>query len=336
MSNVLLSIRNSFNEKNIMALSLLGALLVFSHSFAYAQRLTPALSVVGSVGSGKRSFHSQAPPPISFTFGTIDYPNGPDTVAQAVNGKGVIVGSWGPDINDFRQGLPAYGFELKGTAFKKIVFPNAPITVPMGVNISGEIVGFYSTDPFDNSGHGFTLVGNTFSTVDYPGSPQYSMLSSINKSGEIVGSYNFQGGFTQGFLLNNGAFSPIAFPGAVDTAAYGIDDAGDIVGTYSNDNVTGHGFTLINGVYTTVDPPGAVEAAVSGINNNGQMVGFYTDTNSITHGFLLQNGTFTTLDSPYAGVAATLAWGINDKAVIVGQTIDLNNFFLGFEVKVGP
>lgn len=91
---------------------------------------------------------------VTFTFGTIDYPNGPQTVAQSVNKKGEIVGSWGPDINDFRQGLTASGFVLKGTTFKKIAYPSVPTTVPYGVNSAGEIVGFYSLDPLERADMG--------------------------------------------------------------------------------------------------------------------------------------------------------------------------------------
>jgi hypothetical protein len=281
-------------------------------------------------------------PTVTFTFGTIDYPNGPQTVAQGINKKGEIVGSWGPDINDYRQGLPAYGFSLKGSSFKKIVYPGAPITVPFGVNSSGEIVGYYSLDPEDGSGHGFTLVGTTFATVDYPGA-QYTQLAAINKKGQILTTVVFSGAFcAQSYLLQSGTFSPqILYPGSACTLASGINDAGEVVGTYSNDEVTWHGFTLVSGTFTTVDYPGATDTILSNLNNVGQIVGEW-DTggvdpygNPLTHGFLLQSGTFTSFDSPYAGVSSTWAYGINDTGVIVGQTIDGNDYFLGFEATIG-
>jgi len=281
-------------------------------------------------------------PTVSFTFGTIDYPNGPQTVAQAINKKGEIVGSWGPEINDYRQGLPAYGFSLKGSSFKKIVYPSAPITIPYGVNSSGDIVGYYSLDPEDYSGHGFTLVGSTFTTVDYPGA-QYTDLAAINKSGQILTLACFSGVYAcQSYLLQSGVFSAqILYPGSASTAVYGINDAGEIVGNYSNDDVIFHGFTLISGTFTTLDYPGATDTYLTGINNSGQIVGAWDNGgvdkwgNPLTHGFLLESGTFTSFDSPYAGVTSTTPWGINDKGVIVGQTIDANDFFLGFEVTIG-
>lgn len=221
---------------------------------------------------------------VSFTFGTIDYPNGPQTVAQAISDKGEIVGSWGPDINDYRQGLPAYGFSLKGSSFKKIVYPSAPITVPFGVNSSGEIVGYYSLDPEDGSGHGFTLVGSTFSSIDYPGA-QHTALVAINKGGQILALACFSGvPACQSYSLQSGVFSAqILYPGSAATTVYGINNADEIVGTYSNDDVTWHGFTLISGTFTNVDYPGATDTYLTGINNSGQIVGAW-DSGELTSG----------------------------------------------------
>lgn len=281
-------------------------------------------------------------PNVSFSFGTIDYPNSPQTVAQAINKKGEIVGSWGADINNYRQGLPAYGFSLKGISFKKLVYPSAPITVPLGVNSSGEIVGYYSLDPQDNSGHGFTFVGSTFTSVDYPGA-LYTELAAINKSGQILTTAcNSGSAYCQSYVLKSGTFSAqIVYPGSLYTVAYGIDDTGDIVGTYSVDGVTSHGFTLISSTFTNVDYPGAVDTYLYGINNVGQIVGAWDSGgfdnwgNPLTHGFLLDSGVYTSFDSPYAGVTSTTAYGISDKGVIVGQTIDANDFFLGFAAAIG-
>jgi len=282
---------------------------------------------------------AQRPPqraPISFTFGTIDYPDGPDSDAQAINDHGEIVGAYGGDLPDFRQGLPAYGFRLNGSSFEKIVFPKAPITLALGVNSLGEIVGYYSLDPADESGHGFTLLGKKFTTVDYPGSAQYTIANAINKSGHVVGYYNFPNANTHGFLLKAGVFTDIDYPGSSSSVAYGINDAGSVVGCYSNDEVTNHGFTLVSGVYNNVDYPGATDTCLFGLNNKGQIVGYYDEgQGTVGHGFLLQSGTFTAFDVPYAGVVTTWPFAINDKGRIVGQYWDSNNYTFGFEAKIG-
>jgi uncharacterized membrane protein len=65
------------------------------------------------------------------------------------------------------------------------------------------------------------------------------------------------------------------------------------------------------------------------------MVGAYTDTSKPgkIHGFLDNAGVFTTID--YPGAAATLAWGINDSGLIVGDYIDTKNVEHGFLDNAG-
>ena len=281
-------------------------------------------------------------PTTTFAFGMIDYPNSPQTVAQGINKKGEIVGSWGAEINNYAQGLPAYGFSLKGSTFKKIVYPSAPITVPFGVSSSGEIVGYYSLDPEDESGHGFTLIGKTFATVDYAGA-QYTELLGINKGGQILAQACFSGEYyCRTYLFQKGTFSSqILYPGSAGSPAWGINDAGEVVGYYSDDGATYHGYTYSGGTFTNLDYPGAVDTYLYGINNSGQIVGAWGDAtfdkwgNEITHGFLLDNGTLTSFDLPYAGIDSVLPYAVNDSGVIVGQTIDANDMFLGFEATTG-
>lgn len=330
---------NTPRRQHRLLLALLAGLL--APGFAQAQHTA---NVPTHPRDGRLVHHvtqdAQQPPvraPISFKFGTVDYPDGPDSDAQAINDKNIIVGTYGGDLPDFRQGLPAYGFLLKSGSFKKIVYPKAPITLPFGLNSSGEVVGYYSLDPADESGHGFTLVGNKFTTVDYPGGVQYTFLNSINKSGQIVGLYSFKGdNDSHGFLLKAGVFTDIVYPGSAGTFPYGIDDAGDIVGCYTIDNVTLHGFTLVSGVYSNVDYSGATDTCLLGLNNKGQMVGYYDEgSGTIAHGFLWQSGTFTAFDVPYAGVVTTWPFAINDSGRIVGQYWDSNNYTFGFEAKIG-
>jgi hypothetical protein len=234
----------------------------------------------------------------TFTFGTIDFPNAPDSDAQAINDKNEIVGAYGGDLPDFRLGLPAYGFVQKGSSFKKIAYPSAPITVLFGVNSLGEIVGFYSLDPADNSGHGFTLVGTTYTTIDYPGA-QYTALVAINKSGQMIAQGCFSGEyFCRSYLLNSGTFTQIMFPGAAGTTAYGINDAGEIVGYYSYDKVTFRGFTLTSGVWG--DSGCSNCFGVVGTTDNGNS--FFGKNNTVNHETLyVENDSgFSGGNTPYA------------------------------------
>ena len=58
----------------------------------------------------------------------------------------------------------------------------------------------------------------------------------------IVGYYADAAGTEHGFLDAGGTFSPIDFPGAIHTVAYGINATGDIVGYYIDAASIPHGF----------------------------------------------------------------------------------------------
>jgi hypothetical protein len=89
------------------------------------------------------------------------------------------------------------------------------------------------------------------------------------------------------------AIRPIDVPGALVTAASGINDRGQIIGGFDDNNGI-HGFLLDRGVFFTIDVPDATAAtALNGINNCGELVGFFSDVNAITHGFLLHLHTNT-------------------------------------------
>src|SRR5579884_3552032 len=125
------------------------------------------------------------------------------------------------------------------------------------------------------------------------------------------------GGLTQaraGFVFTN-----LAFPGAAETDALGINDGGQIVGDYFNPggNVTFgpyQGFLLSGGSYSTIDFPGSSWTRAFDINNSGQIVG--DEITGQIHGFLLDHGSYTALDVP--GGYPTQALGLNDNGQVVG------------------
>jgi predicted transcriptional regulator len=78
-----------------------------------------------------------------------------------------------------------------------------------------------------------------------------------------------------GFVLSNGVYATIDFPGADYTEAIDVNDAGDIVGSYNFSDGNSHGFVLSRGVYTTLDVPGSSYTKLYGINNARQAVGVY-------------------------------------------------------------
>jgi probable HAF family extracellular repeat protein len=85
--------------------------------------------------------------------------------------------------------------------------------------------------------------------------------SDVNDSGVVVGRYADANG-THGFVLNQGVFTSIDFPGAVLTVAQGINDLGQIVGSFQGGDAVDHGFVLSRGVFHQVDFPGSINSPV--------------------------------------------------------------------------
>lgn len=132
-------------------------------------------------------------------------------------------------------------------------------------------------------------------------------------------------------------FTQIDVPGALGTAAYGMNDAGQIVGTYADADspecvttfVGCRGFLLDSGAFTSIDVPGAATTFGQGVNDDGKIVGFFgRDAGEIAggmnHGFLLDAGVFTQIDAPgtTTGQVFTSALSINDRGQIWGTFDD--------------
>jgi probable HAF family extracellular repeat protein len=99
----------------------------------------------------------------------------------------------------------------------------------------------------------------------------YTYLTSINKSGTIVGHYQTSSsGPEQGFEYSHGTYTPIEFPGAIGTVPLGINDKGQITGYYeigSSKGITAdYSFAHSDGEYTTINPPGSTSPIAFSIN----------------------------------------------------------------------
>ena len=83
---------------------------------------------------------------------------------------------------------------------------------------------------------GFIDDHGLFSTLELP--PGFTLRGSSD-AGDLVASSG-----TSAFLISNGQFTPIQFPGASYTIVSGINNAGEIVGWYADygQSVYEHGF----------------------------------------------------------------------------------------------
>ncbi len=198
----------------------------------------------------------------SYTFVNIDYPGAYQTIPEAVNDNGAVVGYY----LDTQYGN-YHGFLYSGGTYTTIDDP-AGATFPEGINNSGVISGLIEVG---TENHGFTYANGVFTSFDYPGTNGGTSGFGINNSDEIVGSYS-TGGAT-GFLDNNGSFSSFSYPGADDTYPHAINNSGQIAGFYTASTVP-FGFVYDGSTYTSINYTSGYETFAYGINDAGVVVGY--------------------------------------------------------------
>jgi probable HAF family extracellular repeat protein len=145
----------------------------------------------------------------------------------------------------------------------------------------------------------------------------------INGRGQVVGVADYQDGKSQGFLLSNGVFTPLAgLPGWTYVEATDINDDGDVVGWFHDGKAYGSFLrSATTGLYDVIGVPGMI-TRVLGINNLGQLSGVLWDaTWTASTGFVRSpTGVVSTYAPP--GVIYSGFSKINDKGQIVGYAYD--------------
>jgi probable HAF family extracellular repeat protein len=173
--------------------------------------------------------------------------------------------------------------------------------------------------------------------------------STINNAGEIVGyaentkrdpacgapqMYQFKP-----VIWAKGKIQELpTFPGDLEGIALGNSDAGQVVGAsgtctaFNPDSqvylVPSHALLWRNGKVTDLGNLGGTGTffgnLACAVNNQGQVVG-QSDLrgDSTSHAFLWQNGVMTDLGT-FAGDFASLGFGINERGLVVGASVDAN------------
>jgi uncharacterized membrane protein len=244
-----------------------------------------------------------------------------------------------------------HGFLAEDGVVTTIDHPDAP-TIPAtpdggagtgttGINDRGEVLGVYGDiDRFVR--HFVRDRKRRFRMIDDPpGGSDFDEYVDINNSGEIVGFYNDDQGFTTtGFLRSRkGRFTSIDVPDSLVTGPLKINDRRQVVGLYVDAGRGLHGFLWHDGDFKTIDVPGAAATVVGAINNRGQMVGFYIDAAGAYHGFLRdRRGAVMTLpEAPGAEptMGGTQPASINERGQIVGLAYNAQGGGRGFLVERG-
>ena len=81
-------------------------------------------------------------------------------------------------------------------------------------------------------------------------------------------------------------FTPINFPLATSTTAFGINDTGEIAGYYTDAAGNTHGFVYAGAAFNTVDVAGSRGTQLTRIKNGGAVTGVYTDALTGQHGLI--------------------------------------------------
>jgi hypothetical protein len=192
-------------------------------------------------------------------------------------------------------------------SFTSFDIPGATSYFVAGINDEGLVTGSWTAA--DGSVVGFIRLpdGRISTPILHPDdNTRTTVLRALNDEGVIAGFYGAN--VSNGFLLTEGKFQTVDFPGALATALRGINNLGDVSGTYSIVDLDADEFGFIiprrgpeisfklpdpsgTGIVVhSFDLPGAVTTFAQGINNEGRIVGRYA-TAGVQHAFV--SGRFT-------------------------------------------
>ena len=204
----------------------------------------------------------------TYSFSSLNFPGSALTIPVAINARGDVVGYYEAVLNG-----PESGFLYQDGRYESIVFPGAiGTTEAIGISNSDEIVGdFYCGSVFCR--HAFVLDHGQYAVVEPPAAI-YSLASSINNRGQIVGYaiYPNSEGF---FIYDRGVFTTLPTVGGSGSYT-GLNSAGALVGFAS-----GVGFLISHGETKVIAFPGAAATQARAINDSATVAGTYaTDTNT--------------------------------------------------------
>jgi len=156
----------------------------------------------------------------SGTWARIDYPGALETTCTGIDSSGNIVG-W------YQAGAFVYAFVLSGGTFTTVTYSNSYQTVFQGINDLGQIVG-YAEQTSGETGFLYDWPTQTFTElVNYPGA-DWTVPSSINNSGTIVGSYQANDIYADAFMLSGSTYTELRPPGLPEPSR-GIIGCADMV-----------------------------------------------------------------------------------------------------------
>ena len=223
-------------------------------------------------------------------FTVLDVPQAQGTVARGIGPDGEIVGNyWLPDD----PAVAARGFLLtKKGEFINVRYEPGPDAhqpdweIAQRILPDGTILGCRHDDDTMESMRGITIGRN--------GASEIEAFSSMNNGATpdlrlIVGwwvdmAVNPPLGQTQGYIIQDGVFTPFMVPGSNLTQAWDVNPDGAVAGFYRV-GTTLRGFVKTGETYSTIHYPGSTVTRAFGMNARGDIVGNYV-VGGVTRAFL--------------------------------------------------
>lgn len=203
-------------------------------------------------------------------FTTIDYPGAAGTDVRGIGPAGDVVGGyWMPG----EPPVNIHGYKLtKHGDFERVDYPGHINTIPQRILPDGTILGCRHDQDMHGSMYGIVIARSGNSEIDEP----MSMNNGATPDGgRITGLYTSMTGRTEGYVIEDGVFTPFMVPASNFTAAWDMNPAGEIAGVYRDASARFHGFLRRGDTYATLDVPGATATRAFGINAGGDVVGSF-------------------------------------------------------------
>jgi probable HAF family extracellular repeat protein len=276
-------------------------------------------------------------------------PGGCFSLPNAINSKGMMVGSGDIGVIDPQTGLPEIraDFRYKGQVINMGTFGGTN-SLSNGVNNWGQAIGGAENtdpDPWNFGGivglpsptawHGFLWQNGVLQDLGTLGGPDSFGLT-VNEQGQIIG-FSFTNSTpnpTTGiptvdpFLWQDGRMTDVGTLGGTFGFGNAVNNGGQVVG-FSDvaGDLTNHAFFWDRGALTDIGTLGGNNSGANWINNAGQVVGTADLADGTHHAFIWRKGTMTDLGT-IANDPCSDGFYLNALGQAIGISTDCNGTIL--------
>ncbi len=202
------------------------------------------------------------------SLSTINFPGADNTDVRGIGPDGSVVGThW----NVGEEAVAFHGFKRSPDGeYSSVHFAGDLYEIPQRILPDGTILGCRHDHDLMATMRGIRITPFGASEID----AFASMTNGSTPDGSrMFGLYtSMMTNRSEAFIIDDGTFSGLTFPGSTTTAGWDMNPRGDIVGVYGNASGA-HGWIRASGEFTSIDVPGATASRTFGINARGDVVG---------------------------------------------------------------